>query len=87
LHNIETIHLKSEVSKKKTILETWQNFLVASASISVDIDLERKLNFYIYKVMPLPQGVNSVQELYTLSELKEENVLSPLAFENDRMQI
>lgn len=85
LHNIETIHFKSEESRKRIVLETWKNFLVASASINVN--LEKELNFYIYKVLPLPQGINSAQELYTLSELKEESILAPLAFENDRKQI
>ena len=60
-------------------------FLVLSASI--DIDLEKELNSFIYRIISPPKGVNSVKEMYMLSELKEKSVLHPLNFENDEMKI
>jgi (p)ppGpp synthase/HD superfamily hydrolase len=84
-HNIQTIQFKSLESQKNTALETWEMFLLLGASI--DIDLEKELNSFIYSIMSLPKGVNSVKEMYMLSELKEKSVLHPLNFENDEMKI
>lgn len=84
-HNIQTIQFKSLKSQKNTALETWEMFLVLSASI--DIDLEKELNSFIYRIISPPKGVNSVKEMYMLSELKEKSVLHPLNFENDEMKI
>jgi (p)ppGpp synthase/HD superfamily hydrolase len=84
-HNIKTIQFKSLKSQKNTALETWEMFLVLSASI--DIDLEKELNSFIYRIISPPKGVNSVKEMYMLSELKEKSVLHPLNFENDEMKI
>jgi (p)ppGpp synthase/HD superfamily hydrolase len=84
-HNIQTIQFKSLKSQKNTALETWEMFLVLSASIN--IDLEKELNSFIYRIISPPKGVNSVKEMYMLSELKEKSVLHPLNFENDEMKI
>ncbi len=84
-HNIQTIQFKSLKSQKNTALETWEMFLVLSASI--DIDLEKEFNSFIYRIISPPKGVNSVKEMYMLSELKEKSVLHPLNFENDEMKI
>ena len=80
LHNMQTIEFKPQEKKEKTSLATWRLFLVANASI--DADFEKELNFYIYKTIPLPPGINSVEELYMLPAIKEKNVLFPLDFEN-----
>lgn len=84
-HNIQTIQFKSLKSQKNTALETLEMFLVLSASI--DIDLEKEFNSFIYSIMSPPKGVNSVEEMYMLSELKEKSVLHPLNFENDETKI
>lgn len=78
LHNMQTIQFKSQEAKERIALETWKIFLVANASINAA--LEKELNFYIYKIMPLPPGINSVEQLYMLSDLKEQNILPPLTF-------
>jgi (p)ppGpp synthase/HD superfamily hydrolase len=85
LHNMQTVQSQSEKSQEKTALETLEHFLIASASIN--LDLEKELNELIYHVIPFPSGVNSLNELYLLSELKEKDILLPLNFENDDKQI
>jgi len=78
LHNMQTIQFKSQEAKERIALETWNMFLVANASINAEF--EKELNFYIYQVLPLPPEINSAEQLYMLSDLKEQSVLPPLTF-------
>jgi (p)ppGpp synthase/HD superfamily hydrolase len=85
LHNLATLDAMTDEKKKKIALETLSSFVLLS--VSLNINQESNLNSLIYKIISLPTGISSVNELYMLSELKEKSVLSPLIFENDKMQI
>jgi (p)ppGpp synthase/HD superfamily hydrolase len=85
LHNMMTIDSMSNEKQRKIALETLEHFLLLSASINVN--LEQELNFFIYNIIALPEGVSSVEELYMFSELREKAVLHPLNFENDELKI
>jgi (p)ppGpp synthase/HD superfamily hydrolase len=85
LHNLATLDAMTDEKKKKIALETLSSFVLLS--VSLNINQESNLNSLIYKIISLPTGISSVNELYMLSELKEKSVLTPLIFENDKMQI
>ena len=85
MHNLATLDAMTDEKKKKIALETLSSFVLLS--VSLNINQESNLNSLIYKIISLPTGISSVNELYMLSELKEKSVLSPLIFENDKMQI
>ena len=85
LHNLTTLDAITAEKKQKIALETLSSFVLLS--VSLNTNQEYNLNSLIYNIISLPTGINSVNELYMLSELKEKSVLSPLTFENDKMQI
>lgn len=85
LHNLNTLDAITAEKKQKIALETLSSFVLLS--VSLNINQESNLNSIIYKIISLPTGISSVNELYMLSELKEKSVLSPLIFENDKRQI